>query len=219
MAGQKGIQLFSVWVKSKEATVKESDVEILERVVCYQGHFRIERYQVRHRLFGGGWSGVISRELFERGHAAAVLPYDPVLDRVVLIEQFRVGALSAPGGPWLMEIVAGVIDPDETAQQVVYREAQEEANCTLQALLPVCEYLASPGGTSERISLFCGKVDASQAGGIYGLPEEGEDIRVLTLSFDEALVYIREGKINSASAIIALQWLALNRADVRKQWS
>ena len=199
-------------------TVNESDVEVLERAVCYQGYFRIERYRLRHRLFDGGWSGVISRELFERGHAAAVLPYDPVLDRVVLIEQFRVGALSAPGGPWLMEIVAGVIDADETAQQVVHREAQEEANCTLRALLPVCEYLASPGGTSERISLFCGRVDASQAGGIYGLQEEGEDIRVLTLSFDEAFAAMSAGKINSASAIIALQWLALNRESVRKQW-
>ncbi len=198
--------------------VNETDVEVLERVVRYQGFFRMEHYRLRHRLFGGGWSGVVSRELFERGHAAAVLPYDPVLDRVVLIEQFRVGALSASGGPWLMEIVAGVIDAGETAVQVVHREAQEEANCTLQALLPICEYLASPGGASERISLFCGKVDASQAGGIHGLPEEGEDIRVLTLSFDDAFTCMRAGEINSASAIIALQWLALSRVSVRQQW-
>lgn len=196
----------------------EGGVEILEKTVCYQGFFRMEHYRLRHCLFGGGWSRVISRELFERGHAAAVLPYDPVLDRVVLIEQFRVGALSAPGGPWLLEIVAGVIDTDETAAQVVQREVQEEANCMLQALLPVCEYLVSPGGTSERISLFCGKVDASQTGGVYGLEEEGEDIRVLTLPFGEALEYMRNGKINSASAIIALQWLALNYDGVRERW-
>ena len=91
-----------------------SDVEIIEKTVCYEGFFRIERYRLKHRLYNGSWSGEIVRELFERGHAAAVLPYDPVRDEVVLIEQFRVGALAAPGGPWLMEIVAGVIDGDET---------------------------------------------------------------------------------------------------------
>lgn len=196
----------------------EKDVEILEKMVCYSGFFRMERYRLRHRLFGGGWSPVLSRELFERGDAAAVLPYDPDLDQVVLIEQFRVGALSAPGGPWLLEIVAGVVGHDETAEQVVHREALEEANCLIQALIPVCEYWVSPGGTSERISLFCGKVEASCVNGIHGLAEEGEDIRVFTLPFVDAMRDIQTGKINSASAIIALQWLALNRDDLRSRW-
>lgn len=196
----------------------EKDVEILEKTVCYAGFFRMDRYRLRHRLFGGGWSPVLSRELFERGDAAAVLPYDPDLDQVVLIEQFRVGALSAPDGPWLLEIVAGVVGHDETAEQVVQREALEEANCLIQALIPVCEYWVSPGGTSERISLFCGKVDASCVNGIHGLAEEGEDIRVFTLPFVDAMRDIQTGKINSASAIIALQWLALNRDNLRSRW-
>lgn len=197
----------------------EADVEILEKTICFQGFFRMERYRFRHRLFSGGWSPVLSRELFERGHAAAVLPYDPVLDQVVLIEQFRVGALSAPGGPWLLEIVAGVIDQGEAAEEVARREALEEAGCPIQAIVPVCEYLASPGGTSERISLFCGRVDAAWVGGVHGLAEEGEDIRVLCVPFAVAMGDVRAGKINSASAIIALQWLALNRDDVRQRWA
>lgn len=197
----------------------EVDVEILERTTCFQGFFRMERYRLRHRLFSGGWSPVLLRELFERGHAAAVLPYDPVLDQVVLIEQFRVGALSAPGGPWLLEIVAGVIDHGETAEEVVRREALEEADCPIEVLVPICDYLVSPGGTSERISLFCGKVDSSRAGGVHGLAEEGEDIRVLVAPFAVALEHVRTGKINSASAIIALQWLALNRGEVRQCWT
>ena len=196
----------------------DPQVDILDKTLCYDGFFRMERYRLRHQLFRGGWSRPLVRELFERGHAAAVLPYDPILDRIILVEQFRIGALEAPGGPWLLEIVAGIIEPGETPQAVVRREALEEANCTIQELFHICDYCVSPGGTSERITLFCGKVDASHAGGIYGAPEEDEDIRVLVLSYQEALAFLQAGKINSAAPIIALQWLQLNRERVRAQW-
>jgi ADP-ribose pyrophosphatase len=194
-------------------------VEILEKTVCYDGFFRLERYRLRHRLFSGAWSRVLTRELFERGHAAAVLPYDPVLDMVVLVEQFRIGALEAPGDPWLLEIVAGVIDhPGETPEDVARREAVEEANCQLQEVIHICDYFVSPGGTSERISLFCGKVDASGAGGLCGLAVEEEDIRVIVLPFVEAIEQLHAGKINSAAPIIALQWLQLNHDQLRARW-
>lgn len=196
----------------------EPTVEIVEQRTCYQGFFRMAQYRLRHRRYDGSMSPLLSRELFERGHAAAVLPYDPVLDYVVLLEQFRIGALAAAGGPWLLDIVAGIIEPGETAAEVVRREMEEEAGCTLQALEPICEYLVSPGGTSERISLYCGQVDASRVGGIHGLAEEGEDIRVSTVSFDEALTLLESGRINSASPIIALQWLQMNRARLQQQW-
>lgn len=195
-----------------------ADVEILEKTVCFEGFFRIEKYRLRHRLFNGGWSRPLSRELFERGHAAAVLPYDPIRDAVILIEQFRVGALTAPGGPWLLEIVAGMIESSETAQDVVKRESIEEADCIITDLLPVCDFLVSPGGTSERIALFCGRADATQADGIHGAPEEDEDIKVHVVPLDTAFTFLQSGRINSASAIIALQWLALNRELVRTQW-
>jgi ADP-ribose pyrophosphatase len=194
-------------------------VEILEKIVCYDGFFRLERYRLRHRLFHGGWSREISRECFERGHAVAVLPYDPVLDAVVLIEQFRIGALDAPYDPWLLEIVAGVLDkPDETPEDVARREAVEEANCYIQEMVYICEYFVSPGGTSERISLFCGKVDATGVEGVYGLAEEAEDIRVIVVSFPEALAQLQAGNIKSAAPIIALQWLQLNHAQLRARW-
>lgn len=196
----------------------EPRVEVFERIVCYQGFFRLERYRLRHRLFSGVWSREMVREVFERGHAAAVLPYDPGRDQVVLVEQFRIGALQAPGGPWLLEIVAGIIDPGETPEEVVRREAVEESDCVLQEVVPICEYHVSPGGTTERISLFCGKVDASHLGGVHGLAEEEEDIRVLVMSTDEAVALLHTGKIQSAAPIIALQWLLLNRESLRRRW-
>jgi ADP-ribose pyrophosphatase len=197
----------------------DSRVHILDKTVCYDGFFRIQRYRLRHQLFRGGWSREITRELFERGHAAAVLPYDPLLDAVVLIEQFRIGALETPGDPWLLEIVAGVIDkPDETPEDVVRREAVEEANCAIQDIVHICDYFVSPGGTSECIALFCGKVDAVGVGGVGGLAEEAEDIRVIVVPFPEALAQLQAGLIRSAAPIIALQWLQLNHDHLRTRW-
>ncbi|MFP5344558.1 MAG: ADP-ribose diphosphatase [Gammaproteobacteria bacterium] len=192
--------------------------EIIGREVCYQGFFRLERYRLRHGLFSGGVSRVLTRELFERGHAAAVLPYDPERDAVVLIEQFRIGALEDAHGPWLLEIVAGVMEQGESAEDLARREAVEEAGCTIQGLLPVCDFLVSPGGTSERISLFCGRVDSRQASGVHGVHEEGEDIMAHVVPFAEAMRWLEQGRIRSASPIIALQWLALHRDELRQRW-
>ncbi|OIO56195.1 MAG: ADP-ribose diphosphatase [Alphaproteobacteria bacterium CG_4_10_14_0_2_um_filter_63_37] len=193
-------------------------VEILGREVCFQGFFRMERFRLRHTLFAGGWSPVVERELFERGHAAALLPYDPVRDEVVLIEQFRIGALEAPGGAWLLEIVAGIIELGETPEEVVRRETVEEAGIEVAEVEPIYDYLVSPGGTSERITLLCGRVDASRAQGIHGLPHEGEDIRVLAVPFTTAWRWLEEGRIDNATPIVALQWLALNRKRLRLKW-
>lgn len=194
--------------------------EILDKEICYQGFFRLERHHLRHRKFSGGWSRPFTRELLERGHAAAVLPYDPQTDSVVLIEQFRVGALNAPGGAWLLEIIAGIIDVGETPQQVVLREAIEEAGCHITELTPLYDYLVSLGGTSEQIVLFCGKTDTTKVnhGAIHGLASEDEDIRVHVMTLSEALMLLSTGEVKSASAIIALQWLALNREMIRLHW-
>ncbi len=193
-------------------------VKIIERETGYSGFFRLYRYRLRHRLFAGGWTPVITRELFERGHAVAVLPYDPVRDKVVLVEQFRIGALEAEGGPWLLECIAGMIENGEPPQTVARREAREEADCELMELVSVADYLVSPGGTSERIRLYCGKADVSDVGGIHGLAEEHEDIRVTVVSFQQAMALLQEGRINSAAPIIALQWLAMNRERLRNLW-
>lgn len=196
----------------------EKDWEVLRREIAYQGYFRLARYELRHTLFGGGWSAVMQRELFERGHAAAVLPYDPVRDQVLLVEQFRVGAIDAPGGPWLLELIAGIIEPGEDGAEVVRREAVEEAGCEITALEPVCEYLVSPGGTSERTALFVGRADLAEVGGVHGLAEENEDILVHVLDADEAIALADQGRVANATGQIGLQWFARHRARVRDAW-
>ncbi|MBL8260469.1 MAG: NUDIX domain-containing protein [Candidatus Competibacteraceae bacterium] len=195
--------------------------EVLDKSIGYSGFFRLEKYRLRHQLFAGGWSTEMNRECLERGHAVAVLLYDPAADRVVLLEQFRIGALDDPGGPWLLEIVAGIMDdPAETAEEVARRETREEVGCEILELAPICRYLVSPGGTSETITLYCGRVDASTvASGVRGVASEHEDIRVSVVSRAEALDLLRAGRISSAAPIIALQWLELNRAELSARWS
>ncbi len=199
--------------------MEKCNIEIIEKNVAYQGFFRLEKYRLRHSLFDGEMSDEMSRELFERGHAVAVLPYDPVLDEVVLLEQFRIGAIDDPEGAWLTEIVAGMIDNGETAEEVAKREAIEEAGCEILELAHICNYYVSPGGTSETIALYCGKVNANKVTeGVYGLDEENEDIRVFKSSYQQLLTCFESGKINSAAPIIAIQWLMMNREKIRKAW-
>ncbi|MDH3232539.1 MAG: ADP-ribose diphosphatase [Alphaproteobacteria bacterium] len=198
--------------------MKRSDVKIIEKNIAYDGHFRIDRYRLRHKLFAGGWGKELVRELFERGHAVAVLPYDPVRDEVVLVEQFRIGAYAAGCDPWLIEIIAGIIDAGETAEAVARREAVEEAGLDIGEMIKIADYLASPGGTSETVTLYCGRVDAGNAGGIHGLATEGEDIRVTTLPAVAIADLLAETRTHNATLLIALQWLMLHRDELRERW-
>ncbi|MBT2337903.1 MULTISPECIES: NUDIX domain-containing protein [Pseudomonas] len=194
-------------------------VDIVQRDNCYQGFYKLDRVRLRHELFAGGMSREISRELFVRHDAVCVLPYDPQRDEVVLIEQFRVGAMGKTSNPWLVELVAGLIDKDEQPEEVAHREAQEEAGLVFAALWPMTRYFPSPGGSNEFVHLYLGRCDSTGAGGLHGLEEEAEDIRVKTWAFEDALQAVRDGRICNAASIIALQWLALNRDEVRGLWS
>jgi ADP-ribose pyrophosphatase len=195
-----------------------ADFEIVEKSTAYQGYFRIDRYRFRHRQFAGGWSGEIKREVFERGHAVGVLAYDPARDAVILIEQFRIGAVAGGMPAWQSEVIAGIIDEGETPEAVAHREAREEAGCTIRDLVRICHYLVSPGGSSETVQLYCGRVDSTGVGGIHGLPEEHEDIRVEVVPFGEARKRLLASRFGNAPTIIALQWLILNRDMLRARW-
>ena len=199
--------------------VDREDVELMGREVVHDGFFRLDRYRLRHRQFAGGPGPVLTREILERGRVAAVLPVDPERDRVVLIEQFRPGAWAADWDPWLLECVAGVIEPGETPEVLARREAQEEAGCTVTDLVPIATFLTSPGATTETVRLFCGRVDSEGVGGLHGLATEGEDIRVTVMPVDDAVALLDEGRIVNAKTIIALQWIALHYSSLKARWA
>ncbi|TOM48621.1 ADP-ribose diphosphatase [Vibrio parahaemolyticus] len=193
------------------------DVEIISKESVFEGFFKMVKYRFKHKLFAGGWSDVVEREMFERGHAAAMLPYDPKTDQVVIIEQVRIGALEHEH-PWQLEIVAGMIDRDESAEEVIRREAEEEAGITVGRVASVTSYYPSSGGCSEKLDVFVGEVDASKAHGIHGLDYEDEDIRVHVLSREQAYQWVKDGIFENGASIIALQWLQLNHQELRSQW-
>lgn len=203
---------------TERAMTREDDIQIQQRERCFQGFYRLDRVHLKHRLFAGAMGPTISRELFVRPDAVCVLPYDPHTDTVVLVEQFRIGALDKSPEPWLLETVAGLIDTDEQPEEVARREAREEADLELHELLPVMTYYPSPGGSDERVYLYIGRCSTLGVGGVFGVEEEGEDIRVHVWSLDAALKALQNGRIDNAASIIALQWLALNKEKVRADW-
>jgi ADP-ribose pyrophosphatase len=194
------------------------DVQILQRERLFKNYLAIDRCVLRHRLHAGGMSAPISRDVIARGPAVGVLLLDPARDRVILVEQFRIGALCAGMDPWVIEIVAGVVEPGEDPRDVARRESREEAGAEVDALIPIARHLASPGITDETVETFLGRVDSDGLGGIHGLAEEGEDIRVVAMTVDEALVACSDGRIANAMTLIALQWLALNRRTLEARW-
>ncbi|MEX9763620.1 ADP-ribose diphosphatase [Proteus mirabilis] len=195
-----------------------NDVELISKKTRYKGFFRMNEYRFKHRLFKGGWSAEVKREVFERGHAGVLLAYDPKRDEVVLIEQIRIPAYETSQTPWLLEVIAGMVEEGESPEEVVRREATEEAGIAIGRCKPIVSYLSSPGGTSERMYVYVGEVDATTATGIHGLACENEDIRVHVVSREQAYQWVEEGIIDNAASVIALQWLQLHHVTLRKDW-
>ena len=199
-------------------TQPELKIEVDQRETLFDSFLRVDRLKLRHSLFAGGWSELMTRELILRRRAVGVLLFDPTQQQVVLVRQIRVGMLDEGQNPWLLELVAGMVESGEEPIEVAARESLEEANTKPQDLLQICEYYNSPGISNERITLFCGRVDATQAGGIFGLDAEHEDIEVVVLSLADALAKVASGEINNAMSIIALQWLQLNQPMLEESW-
>lgn len=193
------------------------DVTVTSERTVFKGFYEMRELRIRHARYAGS-PIEIKRELMVRPDAVVVLLFDPNLQRVVLIEQYRVGAQRA-ATPWLIECVAGLIEPGEEPESVARREALEEAGTTIKRVRRLCEYFPSPGGTNEKITLFVGEVDASNAGGIHGLDHEGEDILVHNVTLEQAFDWLNQGVINNAASIIALQWLQLHLSTLKQEWS
>jgi ADP-ribose pyrophosphatase len=186
------------------------DVEIQKREEVYGGFFKMIRFSLRHKLFSGGWSKPFQRELLERGNCVGVLLYDPVHKLVGLVEQFRIGALGQKDGPWLFEVVAGMVGPDESLEAVACREVSEEAGIDNLKLQSICDYWVTPGGSSERMHLYCALTDLTDCGGNFGLDLESEDILFHVLPKNEAFSWLDQGHCNNAATIICLMWLRAN---------
>lgn len=202
-------------IKNPEFT--RDDVEVVRSEELYKRFFRVEKVFLRHKLFNGGWGKEIGRELFVRGEAVAVVLYDPEHDLIGMVEQFRIGAMNEPSGPWCYEVVAGMLEEGESPEDVARRELIEEANVIPYRLEYICQYLSSPGGSDEKLHLYCGFCDLSQAGGVYGVPEEGEDIRVHVFAANDVFAQLFSGRFNNAAALICLQWLQFNHSTLREQ--
>lgn len=201
-----------------QAKFSNNDVETLSREVCHDGFLRVERLRLRHKLFAGGWSEALERELQLKSPAVGILLYDPRREELLLVRQFRIGMFADESACWPLELVAGMVEEGEQLHEVAIREAHEEANITPSQLIHICDYYNSPGGSNEKISLYCGQIDATDAGGFFGLADEHEDIEVVVLRYDEALHALKTGQLNNAMTIIALQWLQLHRQELLSSW-
>ena len=199
--------------------MSKHQVIVSKQMTAYRGYMRLDHYRLKHTIFDGDWSMELSREVLERGHAVAVLPYDPLSNVVVLTEQFRIGGYTAPNtSPWQIECIAGIIEPDQLAIEAAHRETSEEAGLRILNLEPMHTYLSSPGCTSETVQMFCGQVVADNVGGVYGLADEGEYIRVISAPLEQAFSWLTNGRIENGMTIIALQWLKINLSKVQGKW-
>ena len=200
-----------------------SEVELEKLEVIADGYLRLERLTLRTDTFAGGTSGALQREVLRAGPAVAILLYDPAPQKLILIEQFRVGAyvnqkVNQLASAWLLECVAGKIDEGETSEVAARREAMEESGCQVQEMEFAGAYLSSPGTSDELVSVYLGRVDSARVGGVHGEASEGEDIRTVVLSVDEALAAADNGTVINMVTQVALLWFARHGDAVRRKW-
>ena len=204
--------------KPQILAMSNTDFELHEKETCFDGFFTVDKYFISHKKFEGGQTEVFTREIFERGDAVVLMIYDSEKDKLILLEQFRAGAIRTLDNPWLLEFVAGMFDKNESPEDVAIREAYEESGIIVkpEQLTKIMTYLSSPGGISEQIHLFVANVSIPESSGVYGLDEENEDILRHIVTRQEALSLLEKGKITNAATIIGLQWLALNYQSLQK---
>ena len=205
-------------MKKLDPLFQQADVSVEQRHTAYRGFLRLDKLQLKHRMFEGGWSEPFDRELLVKEQAVGVMLFDPDLDNLVMVRQFRVGMLGQQESPWPLELVAGLVDKPESLEEVAAREIYEETGLEACKLVKICQYFSSPGASTEDVTLYCSRVDSSKAGGIHGLDHEHEDIEVVVIAEAEAQEAVRIGAINNAMSVIVLQWLALNKDALLDQW-
>lgn len=198
-----------------EPRFSHTDVTELSQHTAFDGFLKLSRKQLQHRLFNGDWSQPFERELLVKNDGAAAIVYDPLQDTIGLVDQFRSGALTSEFGPWCLEVVAGLMEPNESVEALIRRELVEEAGITDATLIPITAYYSTPGCCNEKIHLFCALADLSSAGGVHGLEHEGEDILFSVYPAEQVFAAMLNSRMNNAATLIALLWLQLNRPNLR----
>lgn len=193
-------------------------IEIRSVKSAFKGFFELAIYRLRHRRHDGGWTDEMEREIFLREPVVAVLPYDPLRDTVILLEQFRLPAHLSGFAAWQQEIVAGIVEKGESLEEVALRECEEEAGFTPKALEKIMTYMPSQGACTEAVTLFVARMNSEGLGGLHGLDHEHEDILARVVPFAEAWNMLEAGKIQNSPAVIALQWLRLNHERIQRDW-
>ncbi|WP_053980080.1 NUDIX domain-containing protein [Marinagarivorans algicola] len=190
--------------------VNNKKFTVLNKKSLYSGFLKLNRYTLQHSLHRGGMSQPVVREVMERGHAVAVLLHDPTRDEIVLVEQFRAGAIHEDN-PWLTELVAGMVEPEESLEDVARREAEEESGAQVGELEFIGNYFGSVGACTEKTTLFYAQIDATQVEGIHGVAAESEDIRVVKLSAKQFLAHLDAPLLHTASLMIAGLWFKVHK--------
>jgi len=200
------------------------DAKVISQEMLYSGHIKLMKFHFKFRLFKGGWSDEVVRECFLAKPAVGVLLFNPESDEIILIEQFRPGTYQTHSpsdsqhSPWLLELVAGLIESNESIEDVAKRESMEEAGCEILDLVPIGEFFTSPGVSTGYFYLFCARIKQTHTGGLFGLDHEHEDIRAHVVTKQEAFELLESGRIKNAPTIIALQWLQLNQQKIYSLW-
>lgn len=192
----------------QQATYTHKDVEIQSREYAFKGFVQVEKVSLRHRLFNKTeYTTTIYRELIRRKEAAGVLIYNDQQQKFALIEQFRVGAMNDPISPWQLEIIAGVLDGDESPESCIRRESLEESGCTLEKIDLVYSFYPSAGACDEIFHLYVAQAELPDQGGIFGMPDEGENIKLHIVQYEDLNLLLQSNRLRNAAIIMALQWL------------
>ncbi|NVK75765.1 MAG: NUDIX domain-containing protein [Oceanospirillaceae bacterium] len=199
-------------------TYNKKDVEVLTDECLYKGFFEYRKLTLRHKKFSGEWSEPMSREMMVRSDVVCVLLFDPVADKILLIEQFRPAVLKSES-PWLLELVAGMVEEGESDEEVARRESLEEAGVSVNRLEYMFKFTPSPGGLVEHIRMYAAEFDSSlvDTSKIHGLDSENEDIKLHLISSDDAIALLKND-VENASTIMGIQWFALNKHDLLARW-
>ncbi len=192
----------------KQATYNRDQVQVQSREYLFRGFIQVEKVNLCHRLFNQSeFTPVMQRELIHRPEAAGVLIYNDAQQKFALIEQFRVGAMDDPESPWQLEVIAGVLDGDESPESCIRRESLEESGCKIDQLQHLFSFYPSAGACSELFHLYSAQAHLPQQGGIFGMPGEGENIQLHILDYSEITTLLGNGRLKNAPVIMALQWL------------